>query len=238
MLEPTGLSDAAPPRAPRRPGAGGRAPHGVTELALRDGSRVWVRPIAPEDRRRIVEGLAALSPRSRYLRFHSAVERLTDDQLDYLVDVDHVDHEALVAVDPDADGHPGVGVARYIRLPGEPEVAEAAVTVLDAWQGLGVGTALVGLLEGCARQHGIRVFRNYVLAENEAMLSIFRQLDGRIEREEPGLFRVDVPVPATDRDQPRTPAGRWIASIAAADGMHLERWAYPLVWLARRVTAP
>jgi GNAT superfamily N-acetyltransferase len=228
---PTG----GPAHPPRRPGSGGRAPAGTHEVVLRDGSRIWVRPILPEDRQRIVDGFAALSARSRYLRFHTHVQRLSAAQLDYLVDVDHVDHEALVAVDPDVEGQPGVAVARYIRLAEDPAIAEAAITVADDRQGVGVGTAMVGLLERAAHARGIRTFRNYVLAENDAMLEIFRQLGGRIELDGPGLYRVDVPVPAPDEAQPDTPAGRWVSSVARQQAVHPERWADPLIWLIRKV---
>lgn len=228
----SGLS--APPH--RRPRPGGRAPRDVTEIRLRDGSRIWVRPIRPEDRDRMVEGLSRLSARSRYLRFHSAVNQLTSAQLDYLTDVDHDDHEALVAIDPDISGHPGVAVARYIRLPEEPTIAEAAITVVDDYQGRGIGTAMIGLLEGLAHRRGIRTFRNYVLAENKPMLAIFRQLDGELVSEGAGLYRVDVPVPGLDDQQPDTPAGRWVASIARNSDRRADAWAYPLLWFLRKVT--
>ncbi len=214
----------------------GGVPEGVQEIELRDGSRVWVRPIQPDDRERIVQGLSWMSDRSRYLRFHSSMTHLTSSQLNYLVDVDHHDHEALVAVAPDVDGQPGVAVARYIRLREDPRVAEAAITVVDDYQGLGIGTALIGMLERLANERGIATFRNYVLAENEAMLEIFRQLDGDLIREAPGLYRVDVPVPGADDDQPDTPAGRWVASVGRGTPNRADTWAYPFVWLVRKVT--
>ncbi len=214
---------------------GGPVPEGMRELRLRDGSRVWVRPIREEDRERIVTGLSWMSERSRYLRFHSAVSELTPRQLDYLVDVDHEDHEALVAVDPDRDGMPGVAVARYIRLKEDPTVAEAAITVIDAYQGRGIGTAMIGMLEPIAHEQGIRTFRNYVLAENEAMLEIFRQLDGELVEEGSGMYRVDVPVPGEGDRQPDTPAGRWVASVGRNTHSRMDSWAYPLIWLVRKV---
>lgn len=223
-----------PPRRRFRPG--GRPPADVTEVPLRDGSRIWVRPIRPADRDRIVEGLAELSDRSRYLRFHSPITRLSSSQLDYLVNVDHDDHEALVATDPDSEGMPGVAVARYIRLEDDPAIAEAAITVVDDYQGRGIGTAMIGLLEDLAHQRGIETFRNYVLAENEPMLTIFRQLDGDLILEGPGLYRVDVPVPGMADQQPDTPAGRWIASIARHSDKRTDAWAYPLLWLVGKVT--
>ncbi|WP_341251547.1 GNAT family N-acetyltransferase [Euzebya pacifica] len=209
-------------------------PRSVDEVRLRDGTRMWVRPIRPTDRTRIEEGLQLLSPRSRYLRFHSAVQRLSSSQLAYLTEVDHHDHEALIALDPDLEGAPGIGVARYIRLAEDPTIAEAAITVLDDYQGRGIGTTLLGKLEPLAWERGIRTFRNYVLAENKAMLEIFAQLDGTFVREEAGLYRVDVPIPEPDSEQPDTPAGQWIASVARSQPADMHAWAYPFGWLVER----
>ncbi len=236
-VDPTEEIDPSPERAApaRRRVRGGRVPDGVREVPLRDGSRMWVRPIQPDDRERIVEGLAQLSARSRYLRFHSQVDHLTQSQLDYLVDVDHVDHEALVALDPDAEGTPGVAIARYIRLRDDPDVAEAAITVLDEYQGRGIGTSLVGLLEQEARERGIGTFRNYVLAENQPLLEIFRQLGGHLEVEGPGLYRVDLPIPDVDEVRPDTPAGRLVASLGRSGEERHDTWLYPIMWAARKV---
>jgi len=136
------------------------------EFALRDGTRIVVRPVLPEDKERLRDGFALLSPRSRYRRFLTALGHLSDEQVRYLTEVDYADHMAWVALDPSAPTQPGVGVARYVRLPEEPTVAEAAVTVLDAYQGKGVRTILQVALAGSALEHGIRSFRGYVLAEN------------------------------------------------------------------------
>ena len=215
---------------------GGDAPSDVTELHLKDDLRVWVRPIRPEDRQQLLDGWSRLSDRSRYMRFHSAIKDLSDSQLDYLLDVDHDDHDALVAVDPDTPGEPGVGVARYIRLEDEPTIAEAAITVVDAYQRRGVGTALIGLLQRLAYDRGIRVLRNYVLAENRSMLEIFRQLDGDVQAEGGTMFRVDVPIPGPGEDHPDTPAGHWVAEVGRQTDSPTEEWAYPMLWLYRQIS--
>lgn len=206
------------------------------ELVLKDGGRVIVRAIRPGDGELLQQGLSQLSEKSRYLRFHTVVNRLSNAQLDYLVNVDHHDHEALLALDPDNPDSPGLGVARYIRLTDEPEVAEAAVTVIDEHQGRGIGSALIGLLEPLARSRGIHTFRNYVLSENRAMLGIFSQLDGQFESEGSGLYRVDIPIPEDAAEQPDTPVGQWLTEVGRAtpksDG---PTWAYPVLWMADRV---
>ncbi len=128
---------------------------------LRDGTLVFVRPIAPEDRETLRAGFEQLSDESRYRRFFSPVSRLTERQLDYLTRVDHHDHEALLALDADGDA---VGVARYLRT--GPGVAEPAVAVIDAWHGRGVASVLLDLLAERAREEGITRFVAPVLAQN------------------------------------------------------------------------
>ncbi|MFU8839339.1 MAG: GNAT family N-acetyltransferase [Nitriliruptoraceae bacterium] len=185
--------------------------------SLRDGREILLRSIRPADRERLVEGLKQLSPASRYLRFHAAIDRLSDSQLDYLTQVDHVDHEAIVALDLSDLTVPGVGVARYIREPYEPTVAEAAITVADAYHGQGAGTILLGALAQRARSNGIEVFRNYVLDGNHAMLEVFDHLGADRELEADGLWRVDLRVPEGDDDVPSSPAGRAFLEMARSD---------------------
>jgi GNAT superfamily N-acetyltransferase len=89
---------------------------------------------------------------------------LSERQLRYLTDVDHHDHEALVALRRGTGE--GVGVARFVRLGDDPGAAEFAVTVADDWQGRGIGTALLALLAERARQEGIDRFRGLMLTDN------------------------------------------------------------------------
>jgi RimJ/RimL family protein N-acetyltransferase len=181
---------------------------------LRNGADVVVRPILPEDRDRLVDAFARLSETSRYRRFGTAVRHLTDDQLRYLTEIDYEDHMAWVAVDPAVDGEPGLGVARYVRLPGEPEVAEAAVTVVDSHQGLGLGSILLGALGLSAVAHGIRAFRAYVLEENQAVQELFAGFGATMHHEGP-MLRVDVPLPDDPQDLPDTPTGRVFRAVAS-----------------------
>ncbi|MTV25821.1 N-acetyltransferase [Nitriliruptoraceae bacterium ZYF776] len=197
-------------------------------VELRDGSPVLLRQIRPEDRERLAAGLTQLSPASRYLRFHAVIDELTPDQLDYLTEVDHVDHEAIVAIDLSRPERPGVGVARYIREPFEAHVAESAITVADDYQGEGAGTILLGALAARAREHGITVFRNYVLDGNQQMLEVFDHLGATRELEADGLWRVDLSVPSGEDDLPDSGAGK--AFLAVARGQHRLASLFPPVW--------
>jgi RimJ/RimL family protein N-acetyltransferase len=143
-------------------------------IALRSGHRVLVRALRPDDGPGLAEAFEQLSETSRYRRFFTAKPQLSEQTLAFLTDVDHHDHEALVAVAPDSGQL--VGVARFIRIPGEPDLAEVAVTVTDSWQRRGLGTALLRELAQRAAEEGIRHLAADMLAENQPMLTLARRL--------------------------------------------------------------
>jgi len=153
-----------------RPGSKRPSQVQTRRLTLRDGRVVDVRLLERGDREGLAAAIRRLSDQTRYLRFASAKPRLTKRELDFLVDVDHHHHEAIVAVDPTTGR--GVGAARYIQLPGEPGMAEIAATVTDDWQGHGLGTALLAQLAGRARDEGYSAFRASVLASNQRSIAM------------------------------------------------------------------
>src|SRR6201996_7910153 len=108
-----------------------------TPATLRDGSTVLIRQVRRSDAPLLADGFARLSARSRQMRFLSPKRSLSAAELRFLTEVDHHDHEAIGALSP-ADGR-GVGIARYIREPSDPAAAEIAVTIVDDWQGRGLG---------------------------------------------------------------------------------------------------
>ena len=184
------------------------------EYRLRDGTPVLVRAILPEDKARLQAGLRRMSEQSRYYRFMSYVNRLSDAQLRYLTEIDYVNHLAWIALDPSEPDFPVLGVARCIRIEGEPDAAEAAVAVVDSHHGRGLGTLLLGLLAGAASRSGIRRFRAHVLADNVAMLHLFRDLGAAIEPEDATVRLVDMAIPEDPRDLPDTAAGRVFRAVA------------------------
>jgi RimJ/RimL family protein N-acetyltransferase len=156
--------------------------------------RIEIRPIRPEDREALADGLRRLSPESRYRRFFSPLDRLSEAQLTYLTDVDHHDHEALVAVE--AGTEHGIGVARFVRSKRDPEVAEVAVAVADDWQGQGIGSELLHRLTERARAEGIKRFSGSILEENRAMRELMAELgDVRVTGRAAGAIEVEVDLP-------------------------------------------
>ena len=174
---------------------------------LRDGSDVYVRAVRHDDKDRLAEMTDALSEESRFRRYLGPKGKLTPAELRYLTEVDHHDHQALLALD-----HPGgaaIGVARYIRHAAHPQSAEAAVVVSDHWQRRGMGLTLMSLLATHARANGIRHFRAMVLADNRASVNLLKCLGTSRLTYEGGTVTVDVDLPPPGW-VPR--ARRWIAN--------------------------
>ena len=147
-------------------------------LTLPDGGAVSVRPLERSDRAELAAAIARLSDESRYFRFAAAKPRMTERELDHLVDVDHHGHEALLASDPRTGG--GIAVARYVPIPGEPGVVELAVTVADEWQGRGLGSALLSRLIARAVEEGHTALRASTLAANARSIAMLRRAGFRI----------------------------------------------------------
>ena len=150
----------------------------VERVTLRDGTSIVLRLLAPEDRAVLRRGFDKLSAETRYARFLVPKQRLNDDELHYLCDVDQENHFALGAIleASDGSGEPvGIGIARFIRLPtapGEFVTAEAAITVADEMHNKGVGKVLFLRLCSAAVERGIQHFRCEVLGNNRSMQAL------------------------------------------------------------------
>lgn len=153
---------------------------GYRFAALRDGRPVLVRPIRPDDKGLLLWGISRLSRESAYLRFFTARSTLSPAELRYLTEVDHRDHEALVAVLAD---QPDVliGVVRFVRQSDDPEAAEVAITIGDEFQGQGVGRLLLEHAMDAARDRGIQRFVAIMLAENRRAHALFTRVMDLLE---------------------------------------------------------
>lgn len=137
-------------------------------------TQVLIRQINAADAALVADIFGQLSETSRWMAFLAAKKELSAAELRYLTDVDHHDHEALAALDPDSGR--GVGVARYIRHPEDRQAAEVCVTVVDGWQRRGLGTELLMQLSQRARQEGIGRFTAVASAGNAAAAGLLRTM--------------------------------------------------------------
>ena len=157
---------------------------------LRDGSAVLIRQVRGTDAPLLADGFARLSAASRQMRFLGVKKELSAAELRYFTDVDHHDHEALVALD--RSGQQGVGIARFIRDADDPQAAEIAVTIVDDWQGRGLGTELLTRLSGRARQEGIRRFTALADAGNVAVAALLRNAGARLLHRGRGTIEYEI----------------------------------------------
>ncbi|MDP9494172.1 MAG: GNAT family N-acetyltransferase [Actinomycetota bacterium] len=166
-------------------------------VTLRDGSIAALRPIQPDDRVLLTEGLSKMSVESRFNRFGTGVDHLTDAELDYLTNVDHVGHVAWGAL---IDGEPA-GVSRYIRF-SDFLCADIAVTVVDKYQGRGLGRVLFEALIASARANDIDELCFAVQPFNEAVRRMLAAVDADLD-ETGGLVQGRIrlaSVPTTELD--------------------------------------
>ncbi len=171
-------------------------------VRLSDGYRVHLRLIRPSDKDVLREGFERLSPDSRYARFMAPKPHLTERELEYLTDVDQLDHFAMGAMRRRIVGRDeGVGSARFVRLPDRHDVAEPAVTVVDDCQGKGLGSILLHRLIEAAWERDIRWFRSELLAENKASRRLIESLspDVTFRNGGDGAVVAMLPVPEPDR---------------------------------------
>ncbi len=162
----------------------------IVELA--DGARALIRPIQPSDRERLSEGFESASQGSIFLRFLTPKPRLSSKELDYLTDVDHVHHEALIAVAPGTGQ--SFGTARFIRSDDHPETAEFAIGVGDQWMRIGLGAALLSALVLRACELGIIRFTGTIHSDNIAIRRLLEKVMGVYETKSAGMGAVEVAV--------------------------------------------
>ena len=183
-------------------------------VTLRDGTEVFVRPIEADDKDKLARGFEQLSPEGRRSRFLTPMTRLSPRMLAYLTEVDHHDHEALVA--ETVEGEQPVGVARFVRLADRPDTAEVAVTVVDAWQRKGAATELLRRLAGRALEEGVERFSATCLATNSDVLELLEGLgSSEVRTTDDGLVEFEVVLPTRD-ESALVSALRRIASAALA----------------------
>ncbi len=173
-----------------------------------------MRPILPEDRDELQAGLKELSSENSYYRFLRVVTELTPQELDYFTEVDYWNHFAWVAAVKEGDEWTPAGLARYVRTQDGGPVAEAAVTVVDAFHGNGLGSLLLQLLSDTAVSQRIETFSAVVSSENSSMIEIFSRLGAELHREDT-TTRIFVDLPFENKRFDETKLGRALKAVAA-----------------------
>lgn len=167
------------------------------DVVLRDGSTGHLRPISPDDADAVQAFHMRQSQNSIYLRFFTYKSSLSAKELRRFTEVDHVGRVAFVVT----RGQDIIGIGRYDRLD-NPDEAEVAFNVSDAYQGRGLGSILLEHLAAAARENGIRRFTAEVLPENRKMITVFAEAGYEVERRfDDGVVELNFNIDPTERSR-------------------------------------
>ena len=148
------------------------------QVCLPGGKKILLRLVRPEDKERLQNGFGKLSSHSRYKRFFSTKQSLTNAELDYFTELDQDEHFAFGAVELNEHGDEGdgVGIARFIRLSDDATSAEVAITVIDRLQGNGIGRIMLEKLLAAAAERNVSRFRFEYLPHNRGMQKLIQSV--------------------------------------------------------------
>ena len=147
---------------------------------LRDGRPMEIRALRPDDQTEFLAAFDRTSAKSRYRRFFGAKRYFSDKEIAFFVNVDFVNHVALVAVVEESGRPTIVGGGRYVVV--QPRQAELAFAVVDQYQGQSIGAALMRHLIAIARDAGLTELIADVLPDNSAMLKVFEKCGLRVSK--------------------------------------------------------
>jgi GNAT superfamily N-acetyltransferase len=156
---------------------------------LRNGRQLEIRALKPDDRADLLTAVARTGTQSLYRRFFGVRRDFTEQEIGYFLNVDFINHVALVAVVDEGDRPVIAGGGRYVVV--RPGTAELAFAVIDHYQGRGIGAALMRHLAAIAREAGLKELTAEVLPDNTPMLKVFENsgFPCKVQRE-PGVMHV------------------------------------------------
>ena len=138
------------------------------------GKNFFVASLAPADRAHIQAGLKLMSHESIRNRFMGSKKEFTEKELDYFTTLDGWNHYAL-GVEEDGGDHRGVAVIRLVRSEADPREAEVAVTIIDEYQRMGLGSLLLDLIILASLERKIERFSFTFLPQNEGIIKLIEK---------------------------------------------------------------
>ncbi len=140
---------------------------------LSDGRQAEIRAQRPQDREALLAAVERASADTLYHRFFAAKRTFSKQEEHFFLDIDFVNHVALVA-EAIENGRPVIiGGCRYVVV--APGRAEVAFSVIDEYQKKGLGTALMRRLAAIGREAGLTELVAEVLSDNAPMLKVFER---------------------------------------------------------------
>ncbi|MGA7750600.1 MAG: bifunctional acetate--CoA ligase family protein/GNAT family N-acetyltransferase [Gallionella sp.] len=155
----------------------------VSHWQLADGTDITIRPIRPEDAELVQAFVRGLSEESKYFRFMSSMQELTETMLVRFTQIDYSREMALIAVTLVQNREIELGVARYAINP-DGDSCEFALVVTDSFHGKGLGQKLMVVLMEAARSYGLSAIEGEVLSNNHNMLKLMMRLGFSVKTSE------------------------------------------------------
>lgn len=179
---------------------------------VRDNIYLCFKTLEKEDREKFIEGFKRLSKETIYHRFFGFMKELSEKQIEDLLNVDKKDHVAWSAFDIVDEDTVGVGVGRFKRSAENPREAELGLTVLDEYQGKGVGSVLLAIMYYLGGLLDIDIFTGIILFDNTKLIQRFRELGAEFTRES-NEFEMRLPVHTDFNKLPNTRYARVLLPI-------------------------
>lgn len=170
-------------------------------VTAKNGEQFIIRPIRSEDREEIRKSLLKLSSNSIGQRFFAMKSGFSEEELNFLTNVDDYQHIAYVAIhlNTDTDELEGAGVIRAVRSKKNPQQAEIAMTIIDKFQGIGLGKILLSFLSDRAGEKAITAFTGTLYRTNSPMIRLltkFKKLTTFAEESQILSFEAELPFKA------------------------------------------
>ncbi|MCK5151812.1 MAG: GNAT family N-acetyltransferase [Candidatus Thorarchaeota archaeon] len=162
---------------------------------LEDGTPVLIRLLEPSDEGEVMLGFTRLSSSSRFYRLMMNPSHFPDNLLKKkMARIDDENDLVICAWDLSKDPILGIATAMYAAAKDEPDVAEAALTIIDKYQKRGLGTILLKALAYLAYENGFRHFRGYFLAANQGIVKLIKRFGAQARYSGESILQIDVPL--------------------------------------------
>jgi acetyltransferase len=164
----------------------------MEKVIAKNGREFLIRPIQKEDKQRLIDGLTKMSPESIHHRFLGFKKGFSEKELKHLTEVDGHNHFAIaVGVLTKENSLEGVGIGRYHINDNDPTTAEVAITIIDEYQGNGLGTKIMEHLIKIALENKITTFEGILETTNDSMIHLIKKLKGfKTIRTEDGVLKM------------------------------------------------
>ena len=186
-----------------------------TEVLLKDGSRMLLRPIRQDDTERWLAFYQRQSEQTKYLRFQRDPGEMGLEDARRFCTVDYKNTFALVGEVQIGQRREIIAIGRYYRLPNKRS-ARVVFAIEDAYHGKGIGTRLIEWLANAARDNGIAFFEGDVLAENERMMAVLKDYGFHIDSElKGGVYHVTIPIARSRRVERKEAERERLSTVAS-----------------------